>query len=216
MQDCDISLVRFNTYGRLFTDDDFKCISLKISLKFVRKFIIDNIPALVQIMAWHRSGDKPLSEPVVVNLLTHICVTWPEWVNRTGAEIRIIWANFVSTVVTGVLTSCLTMLSLSKHDIFFAGSTGPCLPAGRISATCAILVFKKCKYIFMFPKTNFLFVPVIQGQRPIVCQFEPPIQDKMHVKPEVWQMGLTHLPLDKNGRHFGRRHFQLLFLVWKW
>ena len=26
---------------------------------------IDNIPALVQIMAWHRIGDKPLSEPML-------------------------------------------------------------------------------------------------------------------------------------------------------
>ena len=33
-------------------------------------------------MAWRRSGDKPLSEPVVVNLLTHICVTRPQWVKE--------------------------------------------------------------------------------------------------------------------------------------
>ena len=26
---------------------------------------IDNIPALVQVMAWHQSGDKPLSEPMM-------------------------------------------------------------------------------------------------------------------------------------------------------
>ena len=32
-------------------------------------------------MAWRRSGDKPLSEPIVVILLTHICVTRPQWVN---------------------------------------------------------------------------------------------------------------------------------------
>ena len=32
---------------------------------------IDNIPALVQIMAWRWRGDKPLSEPMMVNLLTH-------------------------------------------------------------------------------------------------------------------------------------------------
>ena len=39
-------------------------ISIKISLKFVFKGPIDNIPALVQIMAWRRPGDKPLSEPM--------------------------------------------------------------------------------------------------------------------------------------------------------
>ena len=32
-------------------------------------------------MAWRRSGDKPLSEPMLVSLPTHICVTWPQWVN---------------------------------------------------------------------------------------------------------------------------------------
>ena len=29
-------------------------------------FLIDNMPALVQIMAWRRPGGKPLSEPMMV------------------------------------------------------------------------------------------------------------------------------------------------------
>ena len=32
-------------------------------------------------MAWRRPGAKPLSEPMMVSLLTHICVTRPQWVN---------------------------------------------------------------------------------------------------------------------------------------
>ena len=72
---------------RHFTDDIFKCIFmnekfcilLRISMKFVPKGSINNIPALVKIMAWRRPGDKPLSEPIVINLLTHICVTRPQW-----------------------------------------------------------------------------------------------------------------------------------------
>ena len=56
---------------------------LKYSLKFVPKFWINNIPVLVQIMAWRQPGDKPLSEPMMVSLLTHICVTPPQWVNDT-------------------------------------------------------------------------------------------------------------------------------------
>ena len=40
-------------------------ILIKISLKFVPKVLIDNNPALVQIMAWRRIGDKPLSEPML-------------------------------------------------------------------------------------------------------------------------------------------------------
>ena len=55
-------------------------IPIKISLKFVPKSPINNIPALVQIMAWRRLGDKPLSEPMLVRLPTHICVTRPQWV----------------------------------------------------------------------------------------------------------------------------------------
>ena len=51
---------------------------IKISLKFVPMGPINNIPALVQIMAWRLPGDKPLSEPMMVSLLTHICVTRPQ------------------------------------------------------------------------------------------------------------------------------------------
>ena len=76
--------------GRHFADDTFKRIflnenvriSIKISLKFVPKGPINNIPALVQIMAWRRPGDKPLSESMMDNLPTHICVTRPQWVNK--------------------------------------------------------------------------------------------------------------------------------------
>ena len=61
-------------------------ISLKISLKFVPKVQIDNIRALVQIMAWRRPGDKPSFEPMMLSLLTHICVTRPQWVNSMEGD----------------------------------------------------------------------------------------------------------------------------------
>ena len=80
--------LRLRQNGRHFADDIFKCIflnenawiSLEISLRFVPKVQINNIPALVQIMARRRPGNKPLSEPMMVSLLTHICVTRPQWV----------------------------------------------------------------------------------------------------------------------------------------
>ena len=50
-------------------------ISIKISRKFVSNGPINNIPALVQIMAWRWSGNKPLSKPMMASLLTHVCVT---------------------------------------------------------------------------------------------------------------------------------------------
>ena len=76
--------------GRHFPNDIFKWIflnesiwiSIKISLTFVPSVPINNIPALVQIMAWRRPGDKSLSEPMMVSLPTHICVTRPQWVNH--------------------------------------------------------------------------------------------------------------------------------------
>ena len=70
-----------------FANNIFKCIflnvnvltSLKIPLKFVPKVPINNIPALIQIMAWCWPGNKPLSEQMMVSPLTYICVTRPQW-----------------------------------------------------------------------------------------------------------------------------------------
>ena len=86
---CLFNTLRPRQHGRHFADNTFKCIflnenviiSIKISLKFVPKGPINNIPALVQIMAWRWPDDKPLSEAMMVSLLMHICVTWPQWVN---------------------------------------------------------------------------------------------------------------------------------------
>ena len=57
----------------IVADNIFKCfflnendrILIQLSLKFVPRSPIDNKPALVQIMAWHRTGDKPLHEPLL-------------------------------------------------------------------------------------------------------------------------------------------------------
>ena len=68
-------------FRRIFLNENVR-ISIKISLKFVPKGPINNIPALVQKMAWRRPGDKPLSEPLTVSLLMHICATRPQWVKQ--------------------------------------------------------------------------------------------------------------------------------------
>ena len=57
----------------ILADDNFKCIFfnendrifIRISLKFVPRSPIDTKPALVQVMAWRRTGDKPLPELVL-------------------------------------------------------------------------------------------------------------------------------------------------------
>ena len=38
------------------------CILIWISLEFVPKGLIDNKSALIQVMAWRRTGGKPLPE----------------------------------------------------------------------------------------------------------------------------------------------------------
>ena len=83
------STLRPRQNGRQFPDIIFKWIFLNenawilinISLKFVPRGPINNIPTLVQVMASRRPGDKPLSETMIVRLPTHICVTRTKWVN---------------------------------------------------------------------------------------------------------------------------------------
>ena len=83
---------------------------IEMSLKFVPKGPINNIPALVQIMACRRPGDKPLSEPMMVCLPTHICLTRPQWVKAiylcslcpipvSGWEYDMISALYIQTYI---------------------------------------------------------------------------------------------------------------------
>ena len=82
-----VNTLRPRQNGRHFADDIFKYIflnenvwiAIKISLKFFPKVLINNITSLVQIMAWRRPGDKPLSEPMMIHLRTNIYVSRPQW-----------------------------------------------------------------------------------------------------------------------------------------
>ena len=81
---------------------------------------IDNIPALVQIMAWRRPGDKSLSEPMIVSLLSHTYVTGPHtdsnqyWPSRevtipnlNAVSLKIwIWQT-IHIPLTQITVSCL-------------------------------------------------------------------------------------------------------------
>ena len=63
-------------------------ISNKITRKFVSKGPINNIPALVQIVAWRRPGDKPLFEPMMVRLLRLISVIQRQWDKQWGDQMK--------------------------------------------------------------------------------------------------------------------------------
>ena len=80
-----VNTLRPRQNGGHFIEDIFKCLFneivwtlISMSLIVVRKGPINNIPALVQIKAWRPPGNNPLSKPLIVILLTHICVTRPQ------------------------------------------------------------------------------------------------------------------------------------------
>ena len=112
--------------GRHIPDDIFQYIFLnekawiliKISLNFVPKGRINNIPALFQIMVWHRPGDRPLSEPVMVRLLSHIYVTRPWWVKSYGCIRRLGAVSIRKTVLPGMAIPMLKIRRPNGRLIF--------------------------------------------------------------------------------------------------
>ena len=106
--------------GHHSADDIFKGIFLnwnvliliKISLKFVPKCPINNIAALVQIMAWCWPGEKPLFKPMLTHLTdAYICGTRERWVKPIYSfssnywELKRYWTNSWLTSEIRYLTS---------------------------------------------------------------------------------------------------------------
>ena len=87
-----INALRPRQNDRQFPCGIFKCIFfneniwifIKMSLKFIPKGPINSIPALVQIMAWRRSSDKPLFKRMMASLLMYICITRSQRVNAVN------------------------------------------------------------------------------------------------------------------------------------
>ena len=119
-QEGEVNSLRPRVNRRPFVDDILKCIFLNenewispmISLKFASKVRINNIPALVQIRAWRRPGDKPLSEPMLVSLLTHICVTRLQWVLMKYSYTNISYTHIIYgyTYVHIYMSNCTFIL----------------------------------------------------------------------------------------------------------
>ena len=70
------------TISNAFFVNENVWIAINIALKFVPKGQVNNMATLVQIMAWHQPGDKPLSDQMMVSILMHIYITQPQWVNK--------------------------------------------------------------------------------------------------------------------------------------
>ena len=84
---------------------------IKISLKFVPKGPIHNIPTLVQIMAWRRPGDKPLSQPMMVCLLTHISSDLNELILNLCDDVLIKGQSIPIPFLVSLLDNSVVMLT---------------------------------------------------------------------------------------------------------
>ena len=60
------AIVAADIFKHIFVNEN---IQIQISLKFVPKDLIDNKSALVQVMAWHRTCNKPLPEAMMTQFI---------------------------------------------------------------------------------------------------------------------------------------------------
>ena len=78
-----------NIFRCIFMNEKF-CILIPNSLKFVPKCPIDNMSALVQVMAWHQIGNKPLPEPMLIQFTDAYMRHLGRWVKRINSNCKII------------------------------------------------------------------------------------------------------------------------------
>ena len=78
---------------------------------------IDNKMALVQVMAWHRPGEEPLSEPMMVRLLTEIWAMRPEWVNPQARQKKCLH-RIEKLIVEVHYVACKELITLHIYIIF--------------------------------------------------------------------------------------------------
>ena len=113
-----IHISRQKQNGRYFAVDIFNlmslnenwCISMQIPLKFF-KVPIGNMPTLIQIMVWCRSGDKPLSDKWWLSIPTHTCITGIQWVNEDSR----------SALTQNHSIQLITMKYCTHHDTVLQG-----------------------------------------------------------------------------------------------
>ena len=126
-----VNILRPIQNGRHIADD--KCIFLnendlipiKISQKFVSKDPINNIQALLQIMAWHCQGAKPLSEPMMARLKMQIYIARSQWVKNNVY----VWLHTFLVFAAGMNWDVWT---ISEHEQFSNDQHGLILHSKQI------------------------------------------------------------------------------------
>ena len=89
-----------------------------LSLEFVSKVQLNNIPTLFYILTWRPPGDKPFSEPVMASLLTHICVTRPLWINLFLSSSLTCPKDFCETTAGEILTHDTWWDHVASNNLF--------------------------------------------------------------------------------------------------
>ena len=92
---------------------------LRFHWSFFPKCRINNVPTLVQTMTWRRPRDKPLSEPLMVQLLTHLCVTWLQWFNCQTFQFLLVLCLHKMCREINVLLLAILYTKLMYFDIDF-------------------------------------------------------------------------------------------------
>ena len=178
--------------GRNFADDTSKPIflieniriSIMITLKFDPKIPINDIPALLQIMTWRRPGDKPLSGPMMVCLLTHICVTRPHWVNDGNCLL-------IMPMISIKERRACDLLPESTKIFMFKCNKSNCTTMRHVYNESAKF---PVRYVVQFdingPSNLIEIVPVICGR--VLCNFRAEFRPSCYDwnMPSSWCLGI--------------------------
>ena len=153
-------------------------------------------------MAWRWLGDKPLSEPMMVNSLMHICVirpqgvhstlSWPEhflnhwkhfWVNKSYPFHGFLWYFYLWSPRLGSL-----LLAMSKHP-FLRGESSP---KGSNVGWAKNTTLSKTKNTSQSP---FLYITVVRLMKPTAVGFiryGRRRSDRIGTARFVWKVGHLH------------------------
>ena len=96
-----------------FTDNIFKCIFWNENVRRFHwgLFLRFTLTIFLQIMALHRPGNKPLSEPMMVSLLMHIYITRPQWIKKNVVKYTICIDHPCSFKVQCNKISCFAVMT---------------------------------------------------------------------------------------------------------
>ena len=92
------------------------CFFIWMSLGYLPKGPIDNMPALMRVMAWHRTGDRLLPEPMFTQ---HTCITRPQDGGVPNMVDLQRHFNGITQTVTGNILDVILLVLLTKSHYLF-------------------------------------------------------------------------------------------------